>query len=207
MPTRAPSWARSDRAGPSVVNIDVHGARRAPTPASRPASRGRSGSGFLFTPDGLILTNSHVVHGAKRIEVTVQDGRHLEAVAGRRRSRHRPGGDPRHRRRAGRGDARRLSARCRPGQLVIAIGNPLRLPGHGHRRRGERARPFAALALGAAHGQHHPDRRRAQPRQLGRAAGRLARRGGRRQHRGHPARRRACASRSRSTPRAGWRAA
>lgn len=67
-----------EKVSPSVVNIEVHQSirsRRRPEPEER---RG-GGSGFIFTPDGLILTNSHVVHDTVRIEVTVADGRKLPA--------------------------------------------------------------------------------------------------------------------------------
>src|SRR6266536_1828337 len=57
-----------ERISPSVVNIEVHqNARR--TRSGEPRERHGGGSGFVFTPDGLILTNSHVVHKAARIGV------------------------------------------------------------------------------------------------------------------------------------------
>jgi len=55
------------KASSAVVNIEV-------------THRGKaSGSGFVFTPDGYIITNSHVVHGARRIDVSFVDGHKIEA--------------------------------------------------------------------------------------------------------------------------------
>ena len=61
----------ADRLGPTVVRIDVWKRER--------AARAGSGSGVIVAPDGLVLTNSHVVGGASRVELTTVDGRNLTA--------------------------------------------------------------------------------------------------------------------------------
>jgi len=111
-----------EKVSPSVVNIEVHQS----VPARRrrePEERRGGGSGFIFTPDGLILTNSHVVHDARRIEVTVTDGRRLPART--------IGDDPATDLAVIQIDGASLAAAqlgdsqgLRVGQLVIAIGNP-----------------------------------------------------------------------------------
>ncbi len=115
----------AEQVSPSVVKIDVQGA---PVPPGRRRSRGPeeatgSGSGFIFTPDGLVLTNSHVVSRAQKISVSLSDGRRFPA--------HLVGEDPDT-------DIAVLqihdsalvpvslgnSSGLRVGQIAIAIGNP-----------------------------------------------------------------------------------
>src|SRR5438105_1421406 len=112
--------AASDRVSPAVVHAEV---AQGPRSAEGETPRRGSGSGFVFTPDGFILTNSHVVHGARAIQVSIADGASFDADL--------VGDDPdtdvaviriggHHLSAATLGSSRGL----RVGQLAIAIGNP-----------------------------------------------------------------------------------
>ena len=112
-----------ERTGPAVVHLDVTlpRANRRGAPDVRTAG---SGSGLIFTPDGFALTNSHVVHGATSVRATLPDGSQSRAEV--------VGDDPDTDLAILRLSATGLpvvelgdSAALRPGQLVIAIGNPL----------------------------------------------------------------------------------
>lgn len=108
-----------EKVSPSVVSI--HGGNHQQHKADPEQSA--AGSGVIFTPDGYILTNDHVVHGTKQLRVTFTDGGTLAAST--------IGTDPATDLAVIRANASSLeyselgdSGQLKPGQLVIAIGNP-----------------------------------------------------------------------------------
>ena len=103
------------QAGPAVVHIQAR--------TSDP-QRGGSGSGFIISPDGLVMTNSHVVHGAEKLLVQTSDGRVSPATV--------MGDDPDTDLAVIRIDLPQLpfvsfadSSQVQVGQIAVAIGNPL----------------------------------------------------------------------------------
>jgi S1-C subfamily serine protease len=105
------------QAGPAVVHIQAR---------SEKQGGGGSGSGFLISPDGLVVTNSHVVHGADKIRAQTPDGRESRAEI--------VGDDPDTDLAVLRIDLPDLhhlrfaeSENVAVGQIAVAIGNPLGL--------------------------------------------------------------------------------
>ncbi|HZE70322.1 MAG TPA: trypsin-like peptidase domain-containing protein [Pyrinomonadaceae bacterium] len=113
----------AEKVSPSVVFIEIsHAPANRKNGAPSREARG-SGSGFIFTPDGFVLTNSHVVHGAGDIAVTVADGHRYQAAL--------IGDDPETDLAVIRINAPNLmpallgdAQKIKVGQLVVAIGNP-----------------------------------------------------------------------------------
>jgi S1-C subfamily serine protease len=107
----------AERVSPSVVNVEI---LRREGADERPAG---TGSGFVFTPDGFVLTNSHVVAHANRISVTLLDGRRADGTV--------VGSDPDSDLAVVRISTSGLvpvtfgdSGKVRVGQVAIAIGSP-----------------------------------------------------------------------------------
>ena len=108
----------AEKVSPAVVNIEVRQGK-----GDGRSRRGGSGSGFLITPDGLIVTNSHVVHDADSLRVTMSDGHHAAADL--------VGDDPDsdlaviRMNSSGLPHIQFAETPLRVGQLAIAVGNPL----------------------------------------------------------------------------------
>jgi len=116
----------AERVSPAVVSVRAAHQMQVRTPRG-PSEREveGAGSGFIFAPDGYVLTNSHVVEGARKIELTLADGASYDAeLVGQD-----PATDLAVLRFTPPGPVPAVelgdSARLKRGQLVIAIGNPL----------------------------------------------------------------------------------
>jgi serine protease Do len=114
--------------GPSVVRINATrlGDDSAPPWTAEGKSRSGIGSGFVFSAEGHILTNSHVVEGADQVTVTLKDGRTIDGKV--------LGSDPVTDVAVVKVENQRLtpvtisdSNKLQPGEWAIAIGNPLGL--------------------------------------------------------------------------------
>ena len=169
----------TERIGPAVVRVET-GPK---TPGSR--ERGGLGSGIVISPDGLVLTNSHVVGSSKQIRLRDHEGIVTDARV--------LGVDPDT-------DLALLRADGVRDLHYASLGNskkPAPWPARGrdrqpagfqidrHGRRGVGARPFDPFRERPDHRRRHPDRCGAQSRQFRRPAGVVGIRGDRHQHRDH----------------------
>ena len=163
----------ADAVGPAVVRVEIRNDKGRP---------GGVGSGVIIAPDGLVLTNSHVVEGAKEVRVQDAEGRVMDARS--------LGIDPdtdlallrvgsaRDLPSAALGDSKKLKR----GQLVVAIGNPLGFEST------VTAGVISALGrslrsrTGSSHRRRDSDRCRPKSGQFWRTAGVVAGRSDRHQH-------------------------